>query len=463
MLASLQALLEILDRANNGPVCKAMEWDSKIVPNEAMRKLKEHGLLKAFTPEKPINTDDSLADEFYKAGYELAIELGMLCQDTERIIKISEEELKESLRNSLSEIKLGEGLDEVIMKHRKPEDPLKPLWVSPLAELVTEEYYVLITQGIAQNREVDILQGCSLETIFGKPIKAGTPYETLAGLYNARLTKEALWRAGRPGMACEAVMVSPTVFGQLGGFGIPNGFDAKKDIALVLSPPELKTTYTAFHKIAHAINCGSKIYSGSDSFVGGYAGGPEATAIVAIATMLLSPIIRKATYFGTAIQDIRYGGNSNREGIWTTSIVQQALSKNTNLLSTSVTTQLAGPCTEMLLYECAVTTINDSVSGACASKGPRTIAGKYPNHITPLECKFCGEVIKACASMKRNDANEIIKELIPKYEEKLKNPPKGKPFQECYDLKALKPSKEWLEIYTKIKKELIDLGVPILL
>jgi methylamine--corrinoid protein Co-methyltransferase len=387
----------------------------------------------------------------------------MLCQDTERIIKISEEELKESLRNSLSEIKLGEGLDEVIMKHRKPEDPLKPLWVSPLAELVTEEYYVLITQGIAQNREVDILQGCSLETIFGKPIKAGTPYETLAGLYNARLTKEALWRAGRPGMACEAVMVSPTVFGQLGGFGIPNGFDAKKDIALVLSPPELKTTYMAFHKIAHAINCGSKIYSGSDSFVGGYAGGPEATAIVAIATMLLSPIVRKATYFGTAIQDIRYGGNSNREGIWTTSIVQQALSKNTNLLSTSVTTQLAGPCTEMLLYECAVTTINDSVSGACASKGPRTIAGKYPNHITPLECKFCGEVIKACASIKRNDANEIVKKLIPRYEEKLRDPPKGKPFQECYDLKALKPSKEWLEIYKKIKKELMDLGVPILL
>ncbi|MEM3506229.1 MAG: monomethylamine:corrinoid methyltransferase [Candidatus Bathyarchaeia archaeon] len=461
MFASIQALLEILDRANTGPVCKAIDWDSKLIPSEAMRKLKEHGLLKTFNPENPINTDNGLANEFYKAGYELAIELGMYCPDTERIIKISEEELKESIKNSLSEIKLGEGLDEVIMKHRKPEDPFKPLWVSPLAELVTEEYYIMITQGIVQNREVDILQGCSLETIFGKPIKAGTPYETLAGFYNAKLTKEALWRAGRPGMPCEAVMVSPTVFGQLGGFGIPNGFDPKKDIALVLLPPELKTTYMAFHKIAHAINCGSKIYAGFESFVGGYAGPPEATAIVAIANMLLSPIIRKATYFGVAIQDIRCGGNSNREGVWTTSIIQQALSMNTNLLSNSVTTELAGPCTEMLLYECAVTAMNDSVSGVSVSRGPRTLTGRYANHITPLECKFGGEVVKACAGMKRSHANEIVKAIMPKYEEKLKNPPKGKPFQECYDIKALKPSKEWLEIYINVKKELIELGCPI--
>ncbi|MEM2896579.1 MAG: monomethylamine:corrinoid methyltransferase [Candidatus Bathyarchaeia archaeon] len=461
MYDSIQSLIEILERANTGPVCKVIDWDAKVIPNEALRKLKEHGLLKAFDPKNPINTDDSLVDEFFKAGYELAIEVGMLCPDTERIIKVSEEELKGSFRNSLSEIRLGEGLDEVVMKHRKLEDPFKPLWASPLAEVASEEFYVTITQGIVQNHEVDILQGCSLETIFGKPIRAGTPYETLAGWYNAQLVKEALRKAGRPGMPCEAVMASPTVFGQFGGYGIPTGFDPKKDVALVLSPPELKTPYMAFHKIAHAINCGGKIYSGSDSFVGGYPGPPEGTAVVAIATMLLSPIVRKATYFGTAIQDIRYGGNSNREGVWTTSIVQQALSKNSNMLSTSITTELAGPCTEMLLYECAVTAMNDSVSGASASKGPRTVAGKYANHITPLECKFGGEVLKACAGMKRSDANEIAKRLIPKYEGKLGGAPIGKSFQECYDAKAIKPSKEWYEIYIKVKKELMDFGIPL--
>ena len=75
---------------------------------------------------------------------------------------------------------------------------------------------------------------------------------------------------------------------------------------------------------------------------------------------------------------------------------------------------------------------------------------------------FGCELSKALSrsSFKRSDANEIAKELIPKYESKMSNPPKGKTFQECMDLKTLKPTEEWLNIYKRVKKELIDLGVP---
>lgn len=119
------------------------------------------------------------------------------------------------------------------------------------------------------------------------------------------------------------------------------------------------------------------------------------------------------------------------------------------------------PCTEMLLNETAVAMLNLSTSGAAGYLGPRTSGSKYANHITPLECKFCAEVLKAAAGMTRKQANDIVKVLIPKYESDLYNPHIGKSFKDCYNLVTLQPTDEWLKIYLKVKGELIELGVPL--
>ena len=92
---------------------------------------------------------------------------------------------------------------------------------------------------------------------------------------------------------------------------------------------------------------------------------------------------------------------------------------------------------------------------------PRSGGGKYTDWLTPLECKFCAEVLKRSAGMTREQVNEIAKVLIPKYEGMLLNPPKGKGLRGCYDLKTFKPTQEWIDIYLKVKKELIELGVPL--
>ena len=123
--------------------------------------------------------------------------------------------------------------------------------------------------------------------------------------------------------------------------------------------------------------------------------------------------------------------------------------------------QVAGPCTEMLLYESAVGAMYASVSGCPWAWFPQPGGGKYADWVTPLECKFNAEVFKRSAGMTRKQANEIAKVLIPKYEDKLMDPPKGKGVRECCDLKTFKPSQEWLDIYLKVKKELIELGVPL--
>ncbi len=453
-------ILEVLDRAHSGPVCTDKEWNTKVIPKGIAEKLKEHGLEKTCDPKNPINMDDGLADEFFRAGFEFAVETGMLCLDTRRVIRFSEEELREVFRVSPREITLGEGLDKITIKARSIEDREVPVFWSPLGIAVSEDLWIPLMIGIAQCREIDILDGAALETVYGRPLLSGTPYETLAGNLQAKMHQEVLRRACRNGMPAGAVVTSPTEYGQFGGYGIVGGYKPT-DVAIVLFPSELKTDYSCLHKVVQSINCGGIIRTGSWSMVGGYSGPPEGSTISAIAYFILGRPVHQAISCGAGVYDFRYFGSCGREALWANSIVFQAMSRNTRVLTHSIVNQTAGPCTDMLLYESSVGLMSASVSGASISIGPRTAAGKYTNYISPLEAKFCAEVFKACAGMKRSDANEIAKNLIPKYEDKLMNPPKGKSFTECFDLKTLKPTKEWKEIYDRVKREISDLGIPV--
>ncbi len=437
------------------------EWNNKVLYQGVLRKLEKYGLKNTCDTENPINSDDELADSFYKAGFELAVELGMLCHDTERVVKVTEEELDEAINNAPNELVLGKGRDMVILKNRKPEDELKPLSVSPMGHLISEDTWVQLVQAIAQQTEIDGIRSPVSPTIFGHPVLANTPYETAAGWYEAQLTKEALQKAGRPGMFTVSVGSSPTAYGQLGGYGTVSGFDPEVTVASILCPGELTTTYSTLHKVVHTINCGGIVYMGSCSMIGGYSGPPEGGALTQIADNLLQFVVHRADCHAGHELDVRYSGSCGREAQWAESVACQALRRNTHLLNMGVANQVAGPCTEMLLYESAVAMLNISASGGAGYVGPRTSGTKYIDHITPLECKFCAEVLKYSAGMTRKQANEIVKELIPKYESMLWDPPIGKSFRDCYDLKTLKPTQEWLDIYLKVKKELIELGVPL--
>jgi methylamine--corrinoid protein Co-methyltransferase len=70
-------------------------------------------------------------------------------------------------------------------------------------------------------------------------------------------------------------------------------------------------------------------------------------------------------------------------------------------------------------------------------------------------------VLKAAAGMTRKKGNEIVNQLIPKYEDKLKTPDIGKPFQDVYDLDTLTPTQELQDLYLGVKQELIEMGLPV--
>lgn len=85
----------------------------------------------------------------------------------------------------------------------------------------------------------------------------------------------------------------------------------------------------------------------------------------------------------------------------------------------------------------------------------RSAGGRLSNYITPMEVKWMAEVFKSAAGMNREEANRIIKVLLVKYEDKLKTPPDGQSIFECYDVKTMTPSEEYVAFYKVMKQELI--------
>jgi methylamine--corrinoid protein Co-methyltransferase len=56
--------------------------------------------------------------------------------------------------------------------------------------------------------------------------------------------------------------------------------------------------------------------------------------------------------------------------------------------------------------------------------------------------------------MKRDRANEIIKDLLNKYESKIPQAPEGKRYQDLFNLESLEPDNEYLELFEKMKDEM---------
>jgi hypothetical protein len=133
MAIDRERLLRVLDRAHTGPVCETFQWDTEVIPRTIAANLRKYNLVKTCDPQNPINQDDDLADRFFQAGMDTALEAGMLCIDTQRRIKFSREELVEGLAAAPAEFTLGEGNEIALFKHRGMDDSTPPVWVCPLS------------------------------------------------------------------------------------------------------------------------------------------------------------------------------------------------------------------------------------------------------------------------------------------------------------------------------------------
>jgi hypothetical protein len=120
----------------------------------------------------------------------------------------------------------------------------------------------------------------------------------------------------------------------------------------------------------------------------------------------------------------------------------------------------AGPGTKQYLYEAAAGFIVSTVMGAHSTEGTRKfVVGSVCNYGTPLESRWMGEVCKGAAGMSRAQADGLVKYLLGKYEDKLKDAPPGETFEKLYDPEKLIPLAPYQKLYEEVKMELRERGL----
>lgn len=85
--------------------------------------------------------------------------------------------------------------------------------------------------------------------------------------------------------------------------------------------------------------------------------------------------------------------------------------------------------------------------------------GVVTDKTTGMEARMMGEVARATAGAEITEINKILDKLVALYEKNYASAPAGKTFQECYDVKTVTPTEEYMQIYDGARKKLEELGL----
>jgi hypothetical protein len=451
------SLYEVVDRAMAGKHCSEATFDMEIFVPKIREVVSKYKI--KYDPANPVPLDNDLADRVFQAGFELYRDVGNYCPDTERIIRFSEEELREALAEAPSAPIFGEGKDQKTLRARKPESDAPP-WCfigAGGAAVSNEELYASIMEAYATFLPLaDSITAPSIASINGRTVQTGTPLEVFAAIRTTILAREALRRGGRTGlpiMNCIATAVSDTAKIAGSEFGL-----RPSDGWLIGATAEMKLDFQRFNEIAFVTSLGGHVNAETAPILGGYCGGPEGVAVANVAYHLCCIIAMRGSSQLTFPIHFKYGCTTTRDVTWAVSVSSQAISRNSHFPFFILSYAAAGPMTEMCFYEIATAITTSVVSGASIEFGGVAKATNL-DHFTPMEPRWASEVAHAVAGMTRKEANDIVKKLLNKYENNLDNPPVGKKYEECWDIHRKIPNKEYIDLYRKIKKEISGLGI----
>lgn len=450
-------LWEILERANTGPFCEDDEFIYKIFMPKMKDVIEKYEI--EYDPDNPVPADDDLADRVWQAAVEFFLEVGVLNVNTHRRIMVSERELQEALYHAPGRYIVGEGKDSRWWEYRKVEDTSPPFCIFSGDITCDEDLFLPTSIAYLQEPLADGVCAPILEDSMGLKITSGAPTEMAGVIEHAMTLRQAAKLVGRPGMFLVAVGTAQSDTGQIAVSNNEWGV-RHTDGRLIGVLTELKTDNELLNKVAHCMQFGSFIGCLSGAIYGGYSGRAEGTAILETAYHLMGLTVYQANFQQSFPFHLHYTSNSGREMLWLVSVIHQAVSRNSRILTTSNGFLNAGSGTEMVLYEAAAHGLASTVSGGDLWE-TAVAHNKYRNYATPLEARLACEVGHAASKqgMKRPKASEFVLKLLNKYEDKIADAPKGKPFQECYDPRTSRPMPWYLDMYKKVKGELATMGI----
>ena len=442
----------VVERALTGPICTERDFDLDVfVPN--LRKVLAKYDIK-YDPQHPVPADDDLADRVWAAALEFIGETGMYCLDTERRILFTREEIEGALATRPREPVFGEGRDARTVPRRFPEAETPPWCSGSGAGPVSSEWILMnVVKTYAGDSLSDGITAPCLTYVDGQDLVAGSPLGIEGAIRTVLLTREALRRAGRPGMpavneVASAVRAQEHIAGHR--FGNP-----KTDFLEIGTVHELKVDLDALNKVAYWLATGSRGFAENGVILGGLAGGPAGVAVVVAAYNPVDMLVLRGVVQHSLVVPFELGTTSNRNTIWARSLATQAITRHSPLPMVSPGYAVAGPMTEMGYYEHAAWVIGAVVSGSSIEMGPPS-RGVIVDHSGPIEDIFGNGVAHAVAGLSRKEANGIVAALLEKYEDRIANPPSGKKYQECYHEATGAPTRECLDLDREIRREMTD-------
>jgi methylamine--corrinoid protein Co-methyltransferase len=448
---------EIAKRIETGHLQLQDHYNMKVVSPTAEKLSKECRI--EYDPDHFLMIDAEKADRIWDAAIQLLADAGFYCSNNRRQVKFTREEILECVQHPPTRISIGKGKDERELYPRKVQDQKAPIiFGGSFNADIDPEITVPFNTAYAKEQIIDILYNPGQITkLDGIHVRMNSPLEMLSVIQRAKMTREALRRAGRPDMAC---VTQSSSFCGIASYNPSWGF---RDFDLQSDPMISPLTIhdSMMTKLAFFQSCGIPLYMGSVPLIGGFAGGPLGTAILCVAEKLTSIILgATVTHFGA--QHIQYGQQSNPQSLWASLLVNQAISRNSDIIHTTSIITSARPGHSQYFTEIAGQTIASVICGSHVT-GPRAAKLRRINQNTPLAARFMGEVAHASLKLSNNEALEIIHEIYRKYEQtqRLSDHDYGKSFEELYDLKTLQPTPEHEKQYLDNKTWLQNLGLPL--
>ncbi|MCU0853204.1 MAG: monomethylamine:corrinoid methyltransferase [Thermoplasmata archaeon] len=419
-------ILDVMDKALNGKPMSESDYQLKLFAPKVQEKVREHKI--KYDPNNPIPSDNSMADELFEAGMELLLDVGAYCTSSGRVISYTEAEIKNALKEAPSKLHFGEGRDRKSLVKRNIEDKTPPwcLLGAGGGACSSDKSFLTLVEGYAEIPETNAITTPAITRVGGMRVRPASPLEVLAAMRNAVLAREACNRVGRQGIPIMNSLATAESDIALAAAVHPKFGMRQSDGYMICCMDPMKVDFARLNKVAVALSLGGSIGMCFGPLLGGYAGGPEGTAVSNVAHHMMGILTYQSSWLLPFTIHLRHVASSPRDMLWVISSMGQAISRNTHLLSLNLNYTTAGPCTPMCLYETSASVTAAVVSGlSIESLGVAT--NKHEDRTTPVEPRISAEVGHAVAGMKRSDANELVKKLLGKYESKLNSPPSGCP------------------------------------
>lgn len=455
----IKNFLEICERSYQGPIVKKADWDMKSVVKTTSRLVREYGL--AWDKNDLTPVDDDLCDRMFAAAKALILEIGVYNMSSERVIRLTEEEIQTGLDNMKQSLIMGEGKDSVTLAARRPEDGRRPLiWAGNPGCPTPEELFLPTVKSWLQEHVVDLITCGSLTTVDGFPVRSGEPSEIMAVKKELKLLRQARQETGRPGVGMLAAESSVSEIGDL-CVAHPD-YLRPCDSHLVALFNELIVDNGNLVRAANSVEYGMRNASLACTMVGGLAGDAPGATMVIMASMMAANLLCLADYHLCHPIHITQVATTARGCMWLQSVCCQAFARNAPAIIVCDVYPKSGGLTRELLYEVAANALVITVSGGHI-EGAGAADGNQPNG-TGLEVRLMGEVSRGAtkAGLTRKEASKLINAILGKYEHVLSvhggNP--GRSFDQCYDLTTLKPKAEWQAMFDEVKADLKNSGVP---